>query len=142
MEPKLILEKELEPIFLEKFPAFPEGLKEGLAEYGPYVMLVLALIGIFGLLTLFGIGTSALTLGQSIYGFSLYVHVLIQGLILVLYIMAFKPLKARRKAGWNFLYYALLISIVGNLIQLNIIGAIIGAILGFWVLFQIREKYI
>ena len=30
MAPKLPLEKELEPIFLEKFPAFPDNIKEGI----------------------------------------------------------------------------------------------------------------
>ncbi|MNL75234.1 hypothetical protein D3C87_2010030 [compost metagenome] len=58
-----------------------------------------------------------------------------------MYLMAFSPLKARKRAGWNLLYYALLVGLISNLIQLSILGFIIGGIIGFWVLFQIREKY-
>lgn len=142
MQPKLILEKDLEPIFLGKFPAFPENVKESIAQYGPYVLIALAVLGLFGLLTAFGIGTAAIGVTTLAYGFNFYVGVLLTGITLVLYLMAFTPLKARRRAGWNFLYYAVLISFVSNLLQLNFIGAIIGAVIGFWVLFQIREKYI
>jgi hypothetical protein len=143
MEPKLILEEQLEPVFLNKFPAFPENVKEGLAQYGPYVMLVLAVLGVFGLLTAFGLGTAAIGIGAAAYGggFNFYVGILFSAAILVMYLMAFTPLKARKRAGWNLIYYALLISVASNLIQLNIIGALIGGVIGFWILFQVREKY-
>ncbi|TDE16426.1 hypothetical protein [Dyadobacter psychrotolerans] len=144
MEPKLILEKELEPIFLEKFPEFPENVKEVIAQYGPYVLLVLSIIGLLGLLTAFGLGGAAIGIGAAAYGggFNFYIGITISIITLVLYLMAFSPLRARKRAGWNLIYYALLISLLGNLIQLNILGVIIGGIVGFWVLFQIRSKYI
>ena len=144
MEPKLILEKELEPIFLEKFPAFPENVKDVIAQYGPYVLLILSIIGLLGLLAAFGLGGAALGIGAVAYGggFNFYIGITISIITLVLYLMAFSPLRARRRAGWNLIYYALLISLLGNLIQLNILGVIVGGIVGFWVLFQIRSKYI
>lgn len=143
MEPKLILEKELEPIFLDKFPAFPENVKEGLAQYGPYILLVLSVLGIFGLLAAFGIGSAAVGIGAMSYGsgFNFYIGISIAAITLIMYLMAFNPLKARKRAGWNLLYYALLLSLLSNLIQLNILGALIGGAIGFWVLFQVREKY-
>jgi hypothetical protein len=143
MEPKLILEEQLEPVFLNKFPAFPENVKEGLAQYGPYIMLVLAILGLLGLLTAFGLGTAAIGIGAVAYGsgFNFYVGILFSAVILVMYLMAFTPLKARKRAGWNLIYYALLLSIASSLLQLNILGAIIGAVIGFWILFQVREKY-
>jgi hypothetical protein len=58
-----------------------------------------------------------------------------------MYLMAFSPLKARKRAGWNLLYYALLLGLISNLIQLNLLAFIIGGLIGLWVLFQIREKY-
>lgn len=144
MEPKLILEKELEPIFLEKFPAFPENVKEGIVQYGPYVMIVLAIIGLMGILTAFGLGGVAFSIGAVAYGggFNFYVGIILATIILIMYVMAFSPLKARKKSGWNLIYYALLLSLISNLLDLNLIGAIIGGVIGFWVLFQIRSKYI
>lgn len=144
MEPKLLLEKELEPIFIGKFPAFPENVKEGIAQYGPYVMLVLAVLGLLGLLTALGIGGAALGAGIAAYGsgFNFYVGIAFSALTMVLYLMAFSPLRARKRAGWNLIYYALLLNLLGNILQLNIIGAVLGAVIGFWVLFQVRDKYV
>lgn len=143
MYAKLPLEKELEPIFLEKFPPFSESVKEFLVTYGPYFILVLSIIGIFGLLTALGIGGAALGLGAMPgIGFNFYLSIALGIITLVIYLMAFSPLKARKRAGWNLLYYALLIGLASNLIQLNLLAAIIGGLIGFWTLFQIREKYI
>ena len=144
MYAKLPLEKDLEPIFLGKFPPFSESVKEFLVSYGPYFILVLSIIGIFGLLTALGIGGAALGLGAMSpgIGFNFYLSVALGIVTLVIYLMAFSPLKARKRSGWNLLYYALLIGLASNLIQLNLLAAIIGGLIGFWTLFQIREKYI
>jgi hypothetical protein len=143
MNSNLPLEKELEPIFLQKFPPFSEEIKEFLVRYGPYIILVLSIIGVFGLLTALGIGGAALGLGAVApgIGFNFYLSIVLGILTLIMYLMAFSPLKARKRSGWNLLYYALLIGLVSNLIQLFILGALISGVIGFWVLFQIREKY-
>lgn len=143
MESKLLLEKELEPIFLQKFPPFSESVKEFLVQYGPYIILILSIIGVLGLLTALGVGGAILGAGGASVGigFNIYVGLALGIVTLVMYLMAFSPLRARKRAGWNLLYYALLIGLVSNLIQLSILGFIIGGIIGFWVLFQIREKY-
>ena len=144
MKTGLIFENELEPIFLGKFPPFPEEVKEFLVKYGPYVMLVGAIFTLFGLLTAFGIGTAALGVGMIAYGsgFNMYVGLLVATVIMVMYLMAFSPLRARKRAGWNLLYYALILSLISNLLQLALFAFIVGGVIGFWVLFQIREKYI
>ncbi|MCF0073238.1 hypothetical protein LZD49_22350 [Dyadobacter sp. CY261] len=143
MESKLPLEKELEPIFLQKFPPFSDSVKEFLVQYGPYIILVLSVIGVFGLLTALGVGGAVFGMGGASVGigFNFYVAIALGIVTLVMYLMAFSPLKARKRAGWNLLYYALLVGLVSNLIQLSIFGFIIGGLIGFWVLFQIREKY-
>lgn len=143
MESKLPLEKELEPIFLQKFPPFSDSVKEFLVQYGPYFILVLSVLGILGLLTAFGVGGAVFGMGAASVGigFNFYVGIALGIVTLVMYLLAFSPLKARKRAGWNLLYYALLIGLVSNLIQLSIFGFVIGGLVGFWVLFQIREKY-
>lgn len=146
MEPKLPLEKELEPIFLGKFPAFPDEVKEFLVKYGPYLMLVGAVLGIFGLLTAYGMlgGAMVYDLGLSSYGgmaIQLWIGMAFTLIVLVMYLLAFKPLRDRKKQGWNLIYYALLLNLLSSVIQLKIFAVIFGAIIGFWVLFQIRDKY-
>jgi hypothetical protein len=144
MESKLLLEKELEPIFLQKFPPFSEEVKEFLVKYGPYIMLFFSVLGIFGLLTAFGLGGAIFGMGAAAVGLgaAFYIGVALGVITLIMYLMAFTPLKARKRAGWNLLYYALLIGLVSNLIQFAIVGFLISGLIGFWVLFQIREKYI
>lgn len=144
MESKLPLEKELEPIFLQKFPPFPDTVKEFIAQYGPYIILILSVIGVMGLLTALGVGGALFGMGGAAVGigFNYYISIALGIVTLVMYLMAFSPLKARKRAGWNLLYYALLIGLVSNLVQLSIFGFIIGGLIGFWILFQIREKYI
>jgi len=144
MGPRLILENELEPIFLGKFPPFPDDVKEFLVKYGPYFILVAAVFMLFGLLAAFGIGTAAIGIGVVAYGsgFMMYIALLIATIIAIIYLMAFSPLRARKKAGWNLMYYALILSLLSSLIQLAFLSVIVGGVLGFWVLFQIRDKYI
>ncbi|GAB3166389.1 hypothetical protein [Telluribacter humicola] len=141
MEQKLLLEKELEPIFLGKFPDFPDEVKEFLVKYGPYLMLVGAILGLLGILTALGIGTAAIPFMP--YGSSavFWVGMVLTALVLVMYLLAFSPLRNRRIQGWRILYYALLLNLLGSLIQLNILSLLIGGAIGFWVLFQIRSKY-
>ena len=143
MYSKLPLERELEPVFLDKFPPFSESVKEFVVQYGPYFILILSVLGLFGLLTAFGIGSVISGMGtvSTSFGISFYVNILLGIFVLIMYLMAFTPLRARKRSGWNLLYYALLIGIVSNIIQLNIIGTLVSGVLGFWILFQIREKY-
>lgn len=144
MAPKLIFEDELEPIFLGRFPPFPDDVKEFLVRYGPYLILFGAVFMLLGLLTAFGVGTFAIGMGAIPYasGIMMYIALLITTVIAFIYLMAFSPLRARKKAGWNLMYYALLLSLLSSLIQLAIISVIISGVLGFWVLFQLRDKYI
>jgi hypothetical protein len=55
--------------------------------------------------------------------------------------MAIPGLFARKATGWRFMYWAQLVGVVSNLASLNIMGAIIGAIIGFYFLFQIKSHY-
>ncbi len=148
MLPKhLLLEKELESIFLHKFPPFPETTKDFFVRYGPYILLVLAVIAVFGLLTAFGIlgGMSIASIATASWGgivFTAWIAIGLSLVSLLLFFLAFTPLKNRQRKGWEYLYYSVLISLTANLITLSIFSLIISGILWFWVLFQIRDRYI
>lgn len=147
----LPFERELEPFFLRTLPAFPEGLKEGIAQYGPYVLIVLLIFSFLGLLAAFGLTAAfapAVVAGD--WGVAAIVALATNGITFVLEALAIAPLLKRQKSGWNLLYYAGLISFAGSILSSlfslpsgfgGIIGALIGAFLTFWILFQIREKY-
>ena len=139
----LPLEKELEPIFTKSLPAFPEEIKELLVKIAPYLAIIGVIFGgiaiLFGglatILTLFSFSGAGIWLGLSMI--FLVVVVALEGL-------SIPGLMNRKRQGWKFSYYAVLVSAVSSLLSLSIGGIISAAItifIGMWILFQIREKY-
>ncbi|MPR36114.1 hypothetical protein [Salmonirosea aquatica] len=145
MEQQLPLEKELRDVFAN-FPAFPESLIELLVTIAPWGALIGAIFGILGFLSLVGIGSfvSVASIGMGAYGstWKMWVSILGLGIASVIYLLAFSPLRARRKRGWDLMYYAFLLNLVINAITFSIFGLIISFLIGGWILFQVRPKYI
>jgi branched-subunit amino acid transport protein len=61
--------------------------------------------------------------------------------VAILEIMAIPGLFAKKAAGWKYMYWAQLVTVVSSLLQLNIIGALISFVIGFYILFQIKSFY-
>jgi hypothetical protein len=59
---------------------------------------------------------------------------------LILEAMALSGLFKRQRKGWEFLFYAELVGVLITLFSLTI-GGIIGLIIGFYILFQVRSYY-
>lgn len=136
----------LEPYF-EKAPALPKNGKDALVKYLPYIALVFGIIGILGAIG----GISALTVtsplavlggaeGISAYGGG-FISALFWGASSVLLLAAFPGLKATKLKGWNLLFWSEVISIVGSLVSFQFLSAILGALIGFWLLFQVKSYY-
>ncbi|MES2794863.1 MAG: hypothetical protein V4683_02800 [Bacteroidota bacterium] len=143
----LPLEKELEPIFTEKLPAFPENIKDLLVQVIPWLALLGAIFGALSFITLVGAGSflSFINIGTGAYGGSLWamwLGIISLGAITFFCAISFKPLKNMEKKGWNYMYYLSLISFVLNLLSGAIIGAIVGAFIGFWISFQVKARYV
>jgi hypothetical protein len=142
----LPLEKELETIFLHKLPAFQENTKEFFVKYGPYILLILAIMGLLGLLTAFGI-LGSFSVYSTMFSHSggllinSWLSIILSIVSLTLIFMAFTPLKNRQRKGWEYLYYSVLVSLASHLIAFQLLLFIVSGFLWFWVLFQIREKY-
>lgn len=160
------LEKSLNEIFAGKSaPKLPEGGKKFLVEYGPYFVLV---GGILSLLGAYGVWNAARAVssianwadqvsrayggpGVSTSHFTVWVWLGVAFMLAnaVLYLMAFNPLREKLKRGWDLVFYAGLLSVAYSIIAIFIdsqgfgtfIGGIIGAAIGFWLLFQIRPAY-
>ena len=68
----------------------------------------------------------------------------------VLYLMVVSKLKAHQKGGWNLIFYASLVSVVMGLVYLfvpsygfgSLVGVALGAIIGWFFLFQVRSKFV
>ncbi len=140
------LEAWLAPIF-EKFPHLPAGGRDWIVGVAPYIVLVFGILGLIGLLGAGGLGmiASILTMGM---GLPMMLSIIISLVSVVLMLMAFPGLKAHTKKGWNLVFYSQLVSIVGGIVGAftmmyasNLVGTAVGALIGFYILFEIRSYY-
>jgi len=122
----------------------PNGAKEWIVKWGPWINVVLLVLALPVILAAFSItalfSPYAMISGVS-YGGLYWVGMAVLAVQLVLQVMALPGLFARKLSGWTLLFYADIISLVYGLITGNILSAIFGALIAFYFLFQIREKY-
>lgn len=165
MGASLPLEKSLDDLFVKQAPALPAGGKKFIVQYLPWINLILGLISLYTAWVLWNwahVANNFVNYANSIsaaYGgptvatnrlsVGLWIGIAVLAVEALLYIAAFPGTKARKKSGWNLLYYALLLNIVYGVVVLftsyggvgNLIGAIIGSAIGLYLLFQIRSSY-
>lgn len=160
------LENNLEDLFVKKAPALPENGKKMIVEWLPWITLALGLLSLYTAYVLWhwanltnSLVDYANTISAAYGGPSVVTHRLtvvvwaslaVMAVQAVLYILAFPALKARKKSGWDLLFYALLVNVVYGVVVLfsdyggvgNLIGSLIGSAVGFYFLFQIRSLYL
>lgn len=143
----LQLEGTLDEYFGKKAPVLSPQIKDFIVKIAPYLAVISVLLTLPAILLLLGLGSLA-TILAPIGGMHAVATVPTMWLGILLLIpsvifeaMAIPGLFARSKTGWKYMYWAQLFSVLSSLIQLNIVGAIIGALIGFYLLFQVRSYY-
>ncbi len=137
------LEATLEEYFVKKAPfQLPAGAKEAIVKFGPWIMLVLLVMSLPVIFAALGL-SAALSPYMMAYGASpLYsVGLWISVAALVLDGIALPGLFARKMQGWRFAYWATLISVVSSLVMGQFVSAILSAVIGLYILFQVRSMY-
>lgn len=142
------LESWLAPIFAQA-PHIPAGGRKVISDILPWLSLVFGILGIIGLLSLGGLSmwiSPYMMLSGVFHSISLILTLILGLLSSILTFVAFNPLLAKKKKGWNYSFYALIVSAVSTLIHLIFmysggLGSIIGIIIGAYLLFEIREMY-
>lgn len=130
-----------------KAPNLPTNIREVLVKIAPIIAIIFGVLGLIGSLAGLGLLTflSPFMAMQGAYGVSTYSGGFLTALIWlissVLMLAAFPGLKNRSIKGWNMLFWSEAVSLLSSLIALNIISAIIGALIGFYILFQIKSYY-
>lgn len=138
------LESTLDLYFAKKAPPMPENIKEALVNYGPYitaVMMFFALPVILGLLGLGALLSPFMLLGGVRYGLGFSFGTLLVLAMIVLQGLALPALFKKQKLGWTYMYYVALIQLVQNLLSFELGSLIIGGVISFYILFQIKSYY-
>jgi hypothetical protein len=140
------LEAILDEYMVKKAPfALPMGVKEFIVKVSPYLIIIFAILGLPIILA--AIGFSAFlapvaVLGGSTWGFSSIISLAVAVIVVVMELMAVSGLFKRSKKGWQMLFYASIVSLIGSIISITgIVSGIIGAIIGWYILFQVKDMY-
>jgi hypothetical protein len=128
----------------------PQTGREWLVQFGPWIVVVLLVLSLPAVLLLLGIGSTWGPLNSrwgysQAYGWS-YANAYwlwLTGLVVpfALLALAVPGLFARKMSGWRLAFYAEVISLIAGVLMLNVVGALLGALIWFYVLFQIRPLY-
>ena len=141
------LEETLNEYFGKKAPALPQNIKEIIVKIAPYLVIISLIFTIPAILVLFGLGSLATVLSpmggaNSAAGVpAMWIGIVLLIPVAILEIMAVPGLFSKKIAAWRYMFWAQFISIVSSLVQVNITGALLSAIIGFYILFQIKSLY-
>lgn len=128
----------LEDVF-KKAPHLPANIQDVLVKIAPILSLVFGVLGI-----LVGLGAVGVSPVALLSGADASFMVLLSGVALiassVLMLMAYPKLSKNLYTGWTLLFWSEVVSAVSSLLSLSI-GAVIGVIIGFYLLFEIKKHY-
>lgn len=129
--------------FFKKLPQLPANIREVLVKIAPWIALIFGILGVVAGLGAVGVSPVAVMGGV---GNSMFL--LVSGILTivssVLMLMAFPKLQKHQYGGWRLLFWSEAVSVVASLVGItpaSIIGAVIGALIGFYLLFQIKSYY-
>jgi hypothetical protein len=132
----------LDYYFVKKAPfQLPMNVKEGIAKYGPWISIVLLVLLLPPILIVFGIGTLLIPFAGPTYGTSFTWLTLLTIVQVGMLIAALPGLFARKMQGWRLIFYSRILSILSLLLSGSIVNAIVGALVSFYILFQVRALY-
>ena len=160
------LETSLNDLFVKKAPPLPDNGKKALVQYLPIINLVFGVISLLLAFSLYhtahlfnGAAAYVNNLSQYYGGqkvvtdhFTFVVWLAIAMLAVegLLYVLAYSPLKAHKKSGWDLTFYALLVNVAYGVIAAftyyggmgRLFGALLTSVIGGYLLFQIRASYL
>lgn len=133
------LEAQLAPIFTIKAPfQLPEIWREGIVKYSPWIMLIFVPLSLLAI----GLGTIASIFSMFTFNFFGALALLLSIIAMVFDLIAIKPLFDRKRTGWNLVFYGWLISLLSSVVSFSIVGLALGFLIGGFILFQVRDKYV
>lgn len=159
------LENSLNDIFVKKMPALPAGAKKVIDTWLPWISLVLGVLVLLMAYSLYHWAHTSDSLVNyanslsAIYGgtvvatshlsFSVWLALALAVVSGLLYVFAFPGVRDHKKSGWNLMFYALLAVVAYSIVNIftnygasYVISDLIGAVIGLYLLFQIRANYV
>lgn len=131
-----------------KLPALPKGATDFIVNIAPWLSLIFGVLSILVGVSAFGflavLSPFAAVAGAGAYaitGLLSSLVLLVQGVIMI---VAFPSLKKRGQRGWNLLFWSLILSVVSSVLSLSVFGiiqSVVGALIGYYFLYQMKSYY-
>jgi hypothetical protein len=125
--------------FFKQAPKLPASATDILVKIAPWLSLIFGILGV-----VVGLGALGLSPVALIGGINASFMVLATGVVSivssVLMLMAYPKLVKRQYKGWELLFWSEAISTVSAVLSLSI-GSVLGVLIGFYLLFQIKSYY-
>lgn len=132
----------LEFYLVQKAPfQIPDGGKEWIVKYGPWITVVLLILSLPLLLIALGIGTVLVPFAGVGYATGFGYLAILTIVTVGLQVAALPGLFARKMSGWNLIFYSRIVSFIGSLLMGALISGILSAVISLYILFQIRPLY-
>lgn len=133
--------------WFSKAPALPTNIREVLVKITPFVAIIFGILGILGAISGLGLLTFFAPMAvvggvreTSSYGMG-FIATLFWLASSVLLLAAFPGTKNKQFVGWKLLFWSELVSLVGAIVSFSILSGLIGALIGFYLIFQIKSYY-
>ena len=129
--------------FFKALPPLPANAVTTLFKIAPWIALVFGILGVLSGLAGFGILTvfAPFAVAGGVHGYGLgFISAIGLAVSSLMMLIAFPGLKAGKMNGWNMLFWSEVVSGVASLIGFSI-GSVVGALIGFYLLFQIKSRY-
>ncbi len=135
---------QLDLYFGKKAPQLPAGVKEAIVKYSPYLIIISLIFLVAAILPLLSLlsGFAAFVAVGAVGGVArIWISLAVAVIAGIIQLMALPGLFKRTPKSWTLLFYAELVMLLGNILSLDVVGFIISAVVGFYILFQIRALY-
>ncbi|MBI4091989.1 MAG: hypothetical protein HY427_02185 [Candidatus Levybacteria bacterium] len=130
--------------WFSKLPPLPGNWRDVIVNITPWLALIFGIIGVLGSLAAVGVLTFLapfVVLGGGIGVASGGIIGAILALVAsVLLVLAFPGTRDRKMSGWKLLFWSEAVSVVSGVVAFSAAG-IVGALIGFYILFQIKSHY-
>lgn len=127
-----------------KLPSLPKSATDVLVKITPWIALIFGILGVLASLAGLGILTALspfVMMGNGLGGTATSLLTAVLSLVSSALLLAgFPGTKGRKMQGWNMLFWSEVVSTVSSVILLSLSG-VIGALIGFYLLYQIKSYY-
>lgn len=130
--------------FYAKLPSLPKEVNNFIVVITPWFAVIFGILGVLASLAALGIigaVSPLIAVGSGIgTATSSMILAVIAVVSSILMIVAVPSLFSRKEMGWTLLFWSEALGVISSLISLTI-GGLVGAFIGFYILFQIKSYY-